>query len=352
MYHRIVLLIDGFTDLRSTKSALGVLRYRPDDVIAVVDRTHAGKTAQDLLGLGGNTPVVATVQEALAQGKADSLFLGLAPAGGGLPEAWRTIITEAIAAGLDIVSGLHVFLTDDPAFATLAEEKKVTLRDLRKTGFREAATRQGIREDCYRIHTVGTDCNLGKMITSLELTESLQARGRDAQFVATGQTGMMIADNGIAIDAVVADFINGAAEQLIRDHQKHEILLFEGQGSLTQPLFSSVTLGLLHGCLPDALILCHEPGRTHYRHTDVPLAPLPTFVELYERMAGINHPCRIVGVALNSSGLSADEYTRERDRLRRELALPVADVIREGRDNVLVDAVLAHGRAIGKLPLA
>jgi len=255
---RLVILTEGHSEPLTAKTAVSVIRYCGPEVVAVFDRGQAGRTAGELLGVGGTIPVIGRLEDAPA---ANALMIGIAPSGGRVPESWRPIILAAIERGLDIVSGLHQFFQLDPEFAAAATRRGVKLIDLRRNDERDVATREGIREDCLRVHTIGNDCSVGKMVASIEITLGLQQRGFDAQFVATGQTGIMIAGSGCPVDCVVADFVNGAAEKLIRANQDHDILLFEGQGCLAHPKYSAVTLGLLHGCMPHGLILCYEAGR-------------------------------------------------------------------------------------------
>ncbi len=342
-YRQIVVLTEGCSSPLTAKTAISLLRYRPGDIVAVVDASHAGKTAQDVFRAGGQTPIVESL---LQVPKADSLFLGTAPAGGELPQQWRPIVRQAIDLGLDVVSGLHDFLSDDDEFVSAARAGGSHLVDVRRNLERRIATAAAFNPDCLRIHTVGQDCSVGKMTTALEMERSLRARGRDAQFLATGQTGIMIRGMGVPIDCVVADFVSGAAEQFVLANQDHQVVLIEGQGSITDPRFSGVTMGLLHGCAPDGLVLCYEVGRTALKDLDrVPTTSLAVLRHLYETVAAVRHPCRVIGVAMNSRQVSAEDADAERTRVETELGLPVCDVIRHGPE-VLVDAVLDLKRQI------
>jgi uncharacterized NAD-dependent epimerase/dehydratase family protein len=217
----------------------------------------------------------------------------------------------------------------------------VEIYDVRKNRERDVANRCGLREDCLRIHTVGQDCSVGKMLASVEITLALKARGYDAKFIATGQTGIMIEGDGCPVDCVVSDFVNGAVEKLILAHQHHDILVVEGQGSISHPRYSAVTAGLLHGCVPHGMILVYEAGRQNVYGMDyMKLTPLAKLVEAYEMLASLAMPSRVIGVAVNSRLLSAEDAERERERVRRELGVPVCDVLRHGPGD-LVDAVLA-----------
>ena len=302
---RIVILTDGRTTPTGAKTASCVVRYKPNEVVALLDTTQPGKTAGELLGVGGSIPVVASLADAPS---ANTLLIGIAPSGGKLPAAWRKILLEAIDRGMNLVSGLHDFLSNDAEISAAAAKKGVEIQDVRKNNEKDVSNRLNLREDCMRIHTVGQDCSVGKMLASVELTIGLKKRGYDAKFIATGQTGIMI----------------------------------EGQGSLSHPRYSAVTLGLLHGCVPQAMILVYEAGRKNVHGMDyIPLVPLKKIVEVNETMASLAMPSKVIGVAMNSRLLSPDEAEVERDRVRRELGVPVCDVIRHGPDD-LINAILAY----------
>ncbi len=255
-YRRIVLLTEGFSAPFLAKTAMSLLRYRHRDIIGVLDSTEAGKNAGELFGVGGEIPVV----DSLMGLEADALFIGIAPPGGKLPSEWREAVTTALQRGIDVVSGLHDFLGDDPEFSRAAERHRCRLIDVRRNDQRETATCHAFRPGSLRIHTVGQDCSVGKMVVALEVQRELSQRGVDARFIATGQTGIMISGDGVPIDCVVSDFVNGAAERLVKRHEHHDVLLIEGQGCISHPSFSAVTLGLLHGIAPHGLVFCYEGG--------------------------------------------------------------------------------------------
>ena len=337
LQRRLVILTEGHSEPLTAKTAACVIRYCPQDVVALFDTTQKGKTAQQLLGVGGDLPVIGALHDAP---DANALLIGIAPSGGRLPASWRPILIEAIRRGMDIISGMHEFLANDPELVAEARQQGVRLYDVRQNNERDVAQREGIRDDCLRIQTVGNDCSVGKMVAAVEVAQGLQRRGIDAQFVATGQTGIMIAGDGCAVDCVVSDFVSGAAEKLVLNNQQHDILLIEGQGSLAHPKYSCVTLGLLHGCLPHGLILCYEVGRVGVHGMEhVSLVSLPHLKSVYETMANLMHPCRVIGVAMNSRRLSPEQAEQERARVRDELAVPVCDVFRHGPDD-LVQAVV------------
>lgn len=360
MTQRIAILTQNQTNPLSAKTAVSLLRYRGDDVAALIDTETAGKTAQSLLGCGGDTPIVAGLDEALAVDPGvNTLAIGVAPPGGQLPEAMRAVVIAAAERGMTVLSGLHQFLTEDPEIAGLAKAHGATLLDIRKNSERTVADRKDIRPGCLRLHTVGQDCSCGKMVASVELARGLQHRGKDAKFVATGQTGILVAPGinagltmtdeeradltagGAPIDCVVADFINGASERLVKRNQHHDIIVIEGQATLVHPSYSSVTYGLLHGTLPHGLILCYEAQRPHmHGRPHIPLTPLKQIVKLYDTVSNLEQPCRFIGVAMNSRLLESDAAVEEeRRRVSNELDLPVCDVYREGPKR-LVDAAL------------
>jgi D-glutamate N-acetyltransferase len=342
-----VILTEGRTNPVTAKTAACVIRYGHDEVLALLDSTQAGKTSQQLLGIGGAIPVVARLDDVP---QANTLLIGIATSGGKIPPDWRAVILQAIARGWDVVSGLHEFLCDDAAFAAAARERGVRLVDIRKNDERDVAKGEGFRAGCLRIETVGQDCSCGKMVVSVEVARGLARRGRDAKFIATGQTGILIEGDGCPVDRVISDFLNGAVERQVLANQQHEILVVEGQGFIAHPRYSPVTLGLLHGAQPQGLILCYEAARPHVMGMPgVALKPLAELRTLYETIGGALFPTRVIGVGMNSRLLSPEDAERERQRVRGELGVPVCDVFRHGPDE-LVEAVLALERELGLGP--
>ncbi len=345
MTRRIAILTEGLSDVLTAKTAVCLVRYCTEQVVAIIDSHTRGQTTDSLWGIGGPIPVVGSVEECPP---ANTLVIGIAPQGGRLPPPMRRAVLSAIERGWSVEAGLHEFLNDDPEFVAAAMKSGSKLRDIRKNNEHEVTQRKNIREECLRIHTVGHDCSIGKMLTSVEIARALKAAGHDAKFVATGQTGILIEGDGCPIDCVVADFVNGAAERLVLANQQHDILIIEGQGAVTHPRYSAVTTGLLHGCMPDGLIFCFEVGRTQVRGMQqIPLPTLHEAIRLNETIASIMHPCRVIGVGMNSRSCTPEEAARQRDHWRRELALPVCDVIRDGPAE-LCNAILDFKRQIGK----
>lgn len=339
---RIVILTEGRSDPTAGKMASGILRYRTDEVIALIDSTQAGKTATELFGVGDHVPIVATLNETLAW-HPDALVIGITPAGGQLPPEWRPMVLEALAHRLEVISGMHTFLTDDPEFVSLARKYATRLTDLRKVP--DDLTVNQCRAQslaCFRVHTVGTDCNVGKKVVALEMTRALHEMGKDAAFVATGQTGVFLAGQGIALDRVIGDFISGAAERLVLENAGHDYLLIEGQGAISHPLYAGVTLGMIHGFAPQALILVHEYGRKIMRGSkDTPVLPPEKLIPLYEAVAAPVFPTKVVGIALNLRILDDPAARREVEKVTASTGLPATDVIKFGTAP-LVDAVLAY----------
>ena len=342
---RMIILTDGHNDLHTAKTARCVIRYRPEEVVAVLDRASAGRTCGEVMGIGGEIPLVGSLADAPG---ANTLLIGIAPPGGKIPAAWRPIVLEAIRRGMTVVSGLHDFLTDDPEFRRAAAEHGTRLVDLRANDERDVASRVGIREGCLRLHTVANDCSCGKMVAAVEVAEGLTRAGVDAAFVATGQTGIMIAGGGIAVDRVISDFVSGAAEHLVLENQHRDAIVVEGQGSLVHPRYSGVTLGLLHGLMPDGLIYCYEMGRREiFGMEPLALPPHRRVIDFCETAANLMHPCRVLGIAVNGQRFSDAEVDQECRRVEEELGLPACDVIRHGPEK-LVEAAILLKNAIGK----
>lgn len=320
---------------------MSLLRYRSRDIVAVLDGFVSAKTAHELFRQGfrqgAAIPVIGQLSEI---SNSDALYIGIAPPGGKLPSSWQPIILEAINRGMDVVSGLHDFLNDDHQYVTAAKNSGAHLIDVRSNSYQSIATGARFKRGGLRLLTVGQDCSVGKMVATLEVHQGLIDRGFDSAFLATGQTGIMISGQGIPIDRVIVDFANGAAEQLVLQNQNHSFQLIEGQGSISHPAYSAVTLGLLHGTMPHGLIYCYEAGRQNVKGmTDVQLTPIESQMEAYLIAARLRHPCSYVGCAVNTRNLSDAAATAEIESLEQQLRLPACDVYREGAEK-LVNACL------------
>jgi uncharacterized NAD-dependent epimerase/dehydratase family protein len=335
---RLAILAEGQFGFHHGKTALGVIRYGPDDVVAVIDSSQAGGNVSSILP-GHDIPIVGGLDDALAvQPPPDTLLIGIAPTGGRLPDTWRAAILAAIRAGLDVHSGLHTFLGDDPEFAAAAREAGTQIVDYRRPPDRmETAVGRRHGPGKRVILTVGTDCAIGKMSVALELRAAARAAGRSAAFVPTGQTGMMIDGWGAAVDRLISDFAQGTVEWMVEEGERRgDWVIVEGQGSLDHPAYSSVTLALIHGATPQAMVLVHKAGETehdfdHLPGTSFPIAPLRPFIEMHERVAGLVAPSKVVAVALNTSNIaSPDDARAEIARVAAETGLPVDDPFRFG----------------------
>jgi uncharacterized NAD-dependent epimerase/dehydratase family protein len=270
-----------------------------------------------------------SVAEAAAAG-AKTMVVGVVNAGGVLPPHWIPVIVEALASGLDVATGLHIKLADVPEIREAAGRHGRQLFDVRHSSQR-FATGKGTKRSGLRLLTVGTDCSAGKKYTALALEREMRARGLDADFRATGQTGVFISGRGVAIDAVVADFISGAVEWLSPEAHPAHWDLIEGQGSLFHPSFAGVSLGLLHGAQPDAFVVCHEPTRTHMRGVEHPLPTIQQVIDLTVACGRLTNPAiRPVGIAVNTKALPDGEARAYLDKVGREHRLPAVDPVRYG----------------------
>ena len=345
---RIAILAEGAFMWRSAKTATGVIRYGKDQVVAVIDSTRAGQDVSQALDgpIGAGIPVVNDIHAALAY-QPDTLMIGIAPAGGALPPEWRWQLFAAIAAGLDLISGLHFFIADDEELRSAAERQHVTIWDVRRPPDKQRVTSfTPHRPGSHTILAVGSDCAVGKMTVTLELDRVARERHLDSVFVATGQTGIMISGNGLPVDRLISDFTAGLVEDMVLDFtNQHDWVFVEGQGSLLHPGYSPVTLGLLHGSMPDAMILCHKAGATTidgYEHCLLP--SLKRLIEINEEAVSWLRPERsskVVGLALMTNHLSEQEAHQAIKQAQDETDLPTTDVIRFGA-GPLLDALIQH----------
>jgi uncharacterized NAD-dependent epimerase/dehydratase family protein len=327
---RYLILADGSFGPQTSKTANACIRYTPEHVVGVIDASKAGQTAEQVIGFGGDIPVVASLEEGLRL-KPNALLIGIAPAGGKLPADWIRLLAGAIENRLEIWSGLHSFISDVPELAALAQKHGVTIHDLRRPPANLDVAKGRVRGvDATVVLTVGTDCNIGKMTTQLQLLGGLRERGIRTSFAATGQTGILIEGRGVGVDAVIADFIAGAAEQLVLECAKDsDLVLVEGQGSIIHPSFSGVTYGLLHGSLPHAQIMCAQPSRTAIRNCEwVPIPPLPEFIRMSEGVAAPLRPAPVIAVALNTFDLDEPSARRAIEQTEKETGLPTTDPVR------------------------
>jgi uncharacterized NAD-dependent epimerase/dehydratase family protein len=331
---KLLILAEGYlADPHHGKTTRGVVNYGQNEIVAIVDSTFDGTDFQGI-------PVSETIAAALVHGP-DTALVGVAPTGGKLPPAFRVQVLEAIEAGLDIEAGMHKFMADDPELSSRASSRSVELRDLRRPpDDLSVPTGANLEHAADVVLTVGSDCAIGKMTIALELHRTAQNQGRASVFVPTGQTGIAIAGWGIAVDAVVADYVAGASERLvIEGASKGDLLWIEGQGSLIHPLYSGVTLGLYHGSMPHHLVLCHRAGDLHIDGRPVhTIPPLSELIEIYERAALPARPATVAAIALNTSLLDEQAARVAIEEAEAETGLVAGDPFRFGSDR-LVEAV-------------
>ncbi|WJV62672.1 DUF1611 domain-containing protein [Pectobacteriaceae bacterium CE70] len=320
-----LLFLGDVTDPLAVKTARGIYSWRPEQCVGQL--RLPGSTVS--LGLDD-----LNIQAAVAHG-AKTLVLGTANAGGFLPQHWIATVCEAITAGMNVANGLHQRLTDVPGLQELADQHQVQLFDIRHMR-PELTVGSGKKRSGKRVLTVGTDCSVGKMYTSLALEAAMRALGMKADFRATGQTGVLVAGDGIAIDAVIADFIAGAAEALSPANDDDHWDIVEGQGSLFHPSYAGVSTGLIHGAQPHWLVMCHEMGRPHMRHLPhQPMVSLDDCVEANLRAARVTNPdVQLAGFAINTSGHNEQEARDYCDQLSQQFGVPATDPIRFGIDDI------------------
>ncbi|GAC1560962.1 MAG: DUF1611 domain-containing protein [Vulcanimicrobiaceae bacterium] len=353
---RYAILAPDLFASRSAKTAHGVIAYGRDEVACVIDPAHAGRRVRDAVPyLDSDAPIVASLDDALACAPT-ALLVGVAPPGGALPPAWRAPIVATLEGGLEVVSGLHHLFAADAEFAAAARRGGASIWDVRTPPAPRLFSGEANHVAPRVILTVGSDCAVGKMTASLELTRAAGAAGARARFVATGQTGIMIAGSGTAIDRVIADFASGAAEELVLAHASRDdargeaapdLLFVEGQGGINHAAFAPVTLALLYGACPDALVLVHLATRTHVDGVGTPLLSLSALVRTYEALCASVKPAAVAGIALNTHGLDDPSARAAIAAATTETGLPCDDVVRFGPERLFtaIRPALAHKTA-------
>ncbi|SAL84073.1 hypothetical protein AWB67_06582 [Caballeronia terrestris] len=344
---RVVVFAEGCFGPVTSKVATSYLRYRHADCVAVVDSRMAGKDVGVILGYGHGIPIVDSLESAL-RFDPQILLIGVGLFSNDLPIAWRSQIALALKRGVDVVSGLHFRIATDPEFSALAAASGSRIWDTKEPPEVLATSAARLGDiDSFVVHTVGSDCRVGKKTSAIEITEAAMRKGFNAGFVATGQSGIYISGTGVAVDAVPADFIAGVTEAMVLESAtEHDWIIVEGQGSISHPAYSGVTLGLLHGAMPEALVLCHEAELEHHKGwPNAPLRPLNELVAVYEQLASYLRPAKVVGVSVHCGQLSREQAAEVVARIERETGLPTTDVIHFGADK-LVDALAAHRRRL------
>jgi uncharacterized NAD-dependent epimerase/dehydratase family protein len=335
---RIALLMHEGTQSTMGKTGLALLRFSQSPIVAVIDYRGAGRSLLDLSSIDRPIPVVASLTEALTY-TPNVLAIGIAPSGGKLPDPWFAEIEQAVKAGLSIVNGLHTPMADHPALAPWLRDRQWIWDVRREPEGLTVGAGKAAELACKRILTVGTDMSVGKMSATLELHRACLRRGLRSKVIATGQTNLMLGDDGVALDAVRVDYASGAVEQqVMRYGPDHDFLFVEGQGSLLNPA-STATLPLLRGSQPTHLVLVHRAGQTHIQNfPQVPIPELPRVIDLYEQVAtagGAFYPAKVVAIALNTGHLSPADAAAAVQAVETQTNLPCTDIFRTGADKLL-----------------
>ena len=332
------ILCPGAFDYISNKTGNMLIRYRPQEVCCVIDPDKSGKTAQDVLGYGGKIPVVSNFNEAKDYSP-NAMVIGSSSQGGRINEVYRKEIIAAIKYGCNIYNGMHQFLNGDPELVTLAKKETVTINDIRCPPDPPHFPKGSWKKRKAKVMLiVGTDCNTGKMTTGWEITERLKKRGKNVQFVGTGQTGIMLGGNGVPVDAVVADFMAGEIEHAVDAvNDQADLIIVEGQGSLTNMYYAGVTLGLMHGAMPDYMIMTDEPGRA----VDVSnnkMVSIGDVIELHLSLMKYFKPSQFLGINLLTYKMNEELALKEIKKIGAKHQLPTTDLVRFG-DNKLIDHI-------------
>ncbi|MBL8669926.1 MAG: DUF1611 domain-containing protein [Alphaproteobacteria bacterium] len=319
--HPYLLFLGEAHDMLAAKTAIGVAHWRPEWCVGQLRLPGCNATCSlpDL-----------TLEQAKEKG-AKTVIIGVANRGGKFSAAWIELMVKALGLGFDLASGLHNKLTDITEVVAAAKQRKRSLFDVRHPT-REFEVGDGKKRTGKRLLAVGTDCSIGKMYSTLALEREMRKRGMKADFRATGQTGIFIAGSGVSIDAVVSDFVSGAVEWLSPANDPDHWDLIEGQGSLFHPSYAGVTMGLIHGAQPDALVICHEPGRPHMRGLKhYPLPDVEQCMEANLKAATLTNPkAHYVGVCLNTSAMKEDEARKALEETGKKFGLPCVDPVRWG----------------------
>ena len=328
---RLAILAEGELGVLTSKTAVCMVRYQPTRVACIIDSTKIGLDVEQVLGFGRGIPIVGSLEEAAAFSP-DSLLIGIAPRGGQLPAEWRPIILAAIGKGLTVISGLHTMLAEDPEIGRAAADKGVAVWDVRKPVIPDGVARGVLKQRNGKVLlTVGSDSRSGKMTVAYELARYLKANGVRTEFVATGQTGILLSGWGAAIDRVPGDFMSRVVEDLtVRALEVADVAVVEGQGSLIHPGYSGVSLAILHGCYPDAMILCHQTSRREIRGYGIDIPDIEGVIKLYEDSAAPVFPSQVIFIALNTFDLSEPEARQAIAATERRTGRPATDVVRYG----------------------
>jgi len=336
--NNIVILCPKSFDYILNKTGNMLIRYRPDSVSCIIDSDKAGLTAQDVLSYGGDIPVVAGFDEA-KQFSPNTMVIGSAPQGGFITGVYRKELYSAIKNGCDIYSGMHQFLNDDEEISTLAKEKGIKIYDLRKPPNPPHFSKGSWKNRKTKVLLiVGTDCDTGKMTTAWEISERLKERGKNIEFIGTGQTGILLSGHGIPVDAVTGDFMAGEVEYAIDQIDDDiDLIIVEGQGSLTNMYYAGVTLGLLHGAMPDYMVMTDEPSRK-LDVTGYAMSSIESVMDLHISLMTNFKNSKFLGINLLTLHMKEDEALNTIADLENKFQMPVTDLVRFG-ERELIDKI-------------
>ena len=336
-----LLYAEGLFSQRSAKTAHMLLRYTPDRVACVVDSTNAGQQVRDVYpNAPVDIPIVESVEQAI-EINPTHFIIGVAPVGGQLPSQWRASVLKAIESKLTIVSGLHTFLSDDPEIQQAAESNNVAILDLRQPPeISKISTGSWRNRKVPVVLTIAPDSAIGKLTAAWELKQQLEKRGKEVGFVATGQTGILLHGEGIVVDALRGDFISSAVESMIETEIEKgaEVVIVEGQGAIFHEGFSAVTLGILHGCMPDAFLFVHRPGRNQNDY-GFHFPPYRKMINVYEELIEWFRPAVTIGVQLDTSEYEADTARKMVEEVAHISGLSATDFVRFPDDPVIDEMI-------------
>lgn len=315
-----------------------LIRYRPDEVVAVIDREKVGSSCEKEVGVGGDTPVLSDFNASLHL-EPDTLVIGNATQGGFITEEYRQEIANALNSGCDVISGMHQFLNDDEHLKELAKQNNVKLIDLRMPPEPpHFPTGSWQKRKIPVLLIVGTDCDTGKMTSAWEISRRLIDRGRKIEFIGTGQTGILLSGSGVPIDAVKADFMAGEIEHLIDNVPKDtELVIVEGQGSLTNQFYAGVTLGLMHGAMPDYMLMTHDPSRD-LDVTDFPMKSMRHVMNLHIDLMNAFKESKFIGINLLTFAFEEEKALDVINKSQEDFGIETTDLIRFGNRG-LIDAI-------------
>jgi uncharacterized NAD-dependent epimerase/dehydratase family protein len=340
---RYILFAEDCFGLFTSKISASLIRYKSSLCVAVVDSSQAGLTVQDVLGYGGPIPIVAKVEDAQHL-QPEVLVVGKGLHSADLPPGWKSPIMTAMQSGLHIINCIHFRLASDPDLAQAARDHDITIWETKDPPIVPLNKARTLDLNTWIIHTCGSDSNIGKKTTGLQLYFEATRRGIKTGFAATGQSGMLISGHGIAIDGVPGDFMGGAAEQVVLEAAPgNDWVIVEGQGSLNHIAVSGVALAILHGALPHVLVFCHRLGLERTKFNDTPIIPIPELIRLNEELTVFERPAKVAVISVNSAGLSDAEYERHARELEDQTGLPVTDPCRDDASR-LVEALQHYER--------